>query len=319
MMRSVVIALGIAAAVALPAGAQRVAAEIALVEAAAPEGAVVLGEVRAEFHQRSLFARTPARDLVDRELRAQAAKLGADAVVDIKYENSSPLLSKKGFTAVGNAVRLAPPPVQLSAAAPPQPTAPEAGRPTTFAPAAPAAVVSPPTPPIVPPEQPAVLPPPQVEVVTPAPPAIAPATQTAATASLPPGVETPAPTAAAPLQLAAAAPPPVSVAPQAAQPLPAAGAAVPAAPRSPTPEALIVLTEEDLAGRAYERLGEVTAEARQNSLFPKKSARVLMDQQLRARAAGLGADAVILIRYDSYSPLLSKKGASATGIAVKYR
>ena len=97
-------------------------------------------------------------------------------------------------------------------------------------------------------------------------------------------------------------------------------AAVPvsAAPRG-TPEALIVLTEEDLAGRAYERLGEVTAAARQTSLFPKKSARAVMDEQLRSKAAALGADAVILIRYEGYSPLLSKRGASAAGVAVKYR
>ena len=80
-----------------------------------------------------------------------------------------------------------------------------------------------------------------------------------------------------------------------------------------------MLTEQDLAGRAYERLGEVEAAARQTSLFPKKSARVLMDEQLRAKAAALGADAVILIRYNTYSPVTSKKGASATGIAVKYR
>ena len=63
----------------------------------------------------------------------------------------------------------------------------------------------------------------------------------------------------------------------------------------------------------------MSATARQTSLFPKKSARVLMDEQLRARAAALGADAVILVKYEAYSPLLSKKGASATGIAVKYR
>ena len=80
-----------------------------------------------------------------------------------------------------------------------------------------------------------------------------------------------------------------------------------------------MLTEEDLVGRAYDRLGEVQAEARQTSLFPKKSARATLDDQLRAKAAALGADAVILIRYENYSPLFSKRGATAIGVAVKYR
>ena len=154
-MRGVVIALGVAAVAALPASAQRAAAEIALVESAAPAGAIVLGEVRAEIHQASLIARTPARDLADKELRAQAAKLGADAVVDIRYENNSPLFSKKGFRAAGKAVKFSQPPVQVAAAAQPPPV-PEPGRTSTFAPpaqpaatVAPSAAVTPPAPPVV--------------------------------------------------------------------------------------------------------------------------------------------------------------------------
>lgn len=287
-MRGVVIALGLMAAAALPASAQRPAAEIALIESAAPASAVVLGDVRAEIHQMSLFAKAPARDLADKELRAQAAKLGADAVVDIKYESSSPLLSKKGLRATGKAVKFNQAPVQVAAAATPaaspSPT-PEPGRTATFAPPA-----------------------------EPAPSAVA---QPAAPAA-------PIPTPAAPAVLSprpaiAPAPAPPGVVPRVAQQAPVAAAAASAAPRGPTPEALIVLTQEDLAGRTYDRLGEVQAEARQTSLFPKKPARVVMDEQLRAKAAALGADAVILIKYESYSPLLSKKGASAAGIAVKYR
>jgi uncharacterized protein YbjQ (UPF0145 family) len=285
-------ALGIASTAAFPANAQRAAAEIALVESAAPAGAIVLGEVRAEIHQTSLFARTAARDLADKELRTQAARLGADAVVDIKYESSSPLLSKKGFRAAGKAVRFAPAPVQVSAVAPqppaPQPAAREQGRLATFeAPAAPA-----------------ILPPAPVKGTTPAP----------ASSTVAP-VATPAPQTT----VVTPAPPAPPQAASAAAPAPVAAAAVSVAPRAPAPEALIVLTEGDLTGRAYDRLGEVTAQARQTSLFPKKAARALMDEQLRAQAAKLGADAVIFIKYDSYSPMLSKKGARATGIAVKYR
>jgi uncharacterized protein YbjQ (UPF0145 family) len=303
-MRSVWIAIGLAAVTALPVSAQRAATEIALVEGAAPAGAIVLGEVRAEIHQGSLIARTPARDLADRELRAQAAKLGADAVVDVRYENNSPLFSKRGFRAVGKAVKFAPAQVAAAPAfsAPPIvavqsgdpservavtaddirqtpfPIAPEPGRGTVFVPAEPAQHATP--------------------VLKPLEPAAA---------------QTP-PTAPASVALAPPAPP----APPVAQPAPVA-AANPPAPRGPTPEALIVLTEDDLAGRAYDRLGEVSASARQTSLFPKKTARAMMDEQLRSKAAALGADAVILIRYEASSPLLSRKGFSATGFAVKYR
>jgi uncharacterized protein YbjQ (UPF0145 family) len=318
-MRGVLIALVVSTA--LPASAQRAASEIALVESAAPAGAIVLGEVRAEIHQTSLFAKTPARDLADRELRAQAAKLGADAVVGVSYESSSPLFSKKGFRAAGKAVKFGPAPVQVAAAAPAPPVAPpqpkvevappaptpETGRTATFTLAAPSSVTqpAPPVAPIVTMQAPAVLPSPPVVASTPSP---------SPNVAAPPQVATPP----APRVEAIASPP--AVAPPVTQPAPvAAAAAVPAAPRGPTPEALIVLTEEDVAGRAYERLGDVNATARQTSLFPKKSARATMDEQLRSKAAALGADAVILIKYEAYSPLLSKKGASATGVAVKYR
>ncbi|HEX5008180.1 MAG TPA: heavy metal-binding domain-containing protein, partial [Hyphomonadaceae bacterium] len=233
----------IAAIVALPANAQRAASEIALTERAAAPAAVVLGEVRAEIHQKSLFAKTPARDLADRELRAQAAKLGADAVVDIRYESSSPLLSKKGFTAVGKAVKFAPVQVAGAATAPPAaqpeeservvvadallPTRPQAPVPD---PVINAPVIREPVP------EPATPPPQQVATTAPAPAPVAP---------IPP-----------PVAVAIASSPPPAI----VHPAPVA-AAVPAAPRV-TPEALIVLTEEDLAGRAYERLGEVKATAR---------------------------------------------------------
>jgi uncharacterized protein YbjQ (UPF0145 family) len=301
-MRSAVIALGIAAAVALPVSAQRVAAEIALVESAAPAGAVVLGEVRAEIHQGTLFAKTPARDLADNELRAQAAKLGADAVVDIRYEANPPLFSKKGFRAAGKAVKF----VQVAAAAPPP--VPEAGGVAAIAPTEPVGAPSAPPAPAV--------------VASAPPPVAAPAPQIAAVAPAPGPVVAASPPAIASVptpQATRAPPPPEPVAPPLAPPGPVAAAAIPAAPRGPTPEAMIVLTEQDLAGRGYDRLGEVKAEARQMSLFPKKSARVLLDEQLRAKAAAVGADAVILVRYETYSPLTSKKGASASGVAVKYR
>lgn len=337
-MRGVVLVLGLMAAAALPASAQRAAAEIALVESVAPAGAVVLGEVRAEIHQTSLFAKTPARDLADKELRAQAAKLGADAVVDVRYENSSPLFSKQGFRAAGKAVKLSQAPVQVAS---PPVSDREVGRTATFALAEPVVAptaVTPQTPPVaasMTSEAPTTPPAPQVPPITPTsqPPAqpelinvpVIATSHQDPTEPFPADAAPPVPNAAPAAQtlpeFVATVPtaPTGSAAPQVVQPLPVAAAANPAAPRGPTPEALIVLTEEDLVGRAYDRLGEVQAEARQTSLFPKNSARAMLDSQLRAKAAALGADAVILIGYENYSPLFSKRGATAIGVAVKYR
>jgi len=266
---------------AMPAIAQqaRSAAEIVLVEGPSQgklqSGYRLLGNVRAEIHQKSMLAKTPARELADQQLKTEAAKLGADAVVEIKYENNSPMFSKKGFIAVGKAVKFetqvasaapvaapaiaTPPPVQTAAAAPP------AAPPVVTAPAAPV----------------------QAQVVAP----------------------TPAPTVVVPAASGLTPPPPETSTPK--PPVPG--------PRPPTPVAMVVLAEDNLSGRAVAVLGVVEAEAHQTSLFPKKTARDMLDEDLRAKAAKLGADAVISIKYDMNSPMTSKKGSRATGVAVKFQ
>jgi uncharacterized protein YbjQ (UPF0145 family) len=237
------------------------AALIALSEQDIPGRAyTVVGELRAEHHQTSLFPKKTARETLDDDLRAQAAKLGADAVVLIRYTSSNPMISKKGSTAIGKAVKFVP-------------------------------------------LQPNLAPAPVTPIVVEAPPPVA--------APAPPAVVAPAavaPPAAAPPAVAALQPAPVA-------PAPAPGPAV----RGPAPAALIVLSEQDIAGRAYAVLGAVTAEAHQTSLFPKKSAREMLDEQLRAEAVKLGADAVIMIKYASSNPMTSKKGSTAAGVAVKFR
>src|SRR5262245_38274461 len=62
------------------------------------------------------------------------------------------------------------------------------------------------------------------------------------------------------------------------------------------------LIEGDLP-TPYTVVGQVSAEAHQTSLFPKKSARDMVQDQLREKAAKLGADAVIMVTYDSYNPM----------------
>ncbi|HEV7691556.1 MAG TPA: heavy metal-binding domain-containing protein [Hyphomonadaceae bacterium] len=148
----------------LPAAAQapRPAEVIVLAEGAATAPVTVLGAVNAEYHQKSIFSKADARGELDKQLRAAAARLGADAVVDVKYKMNSPIMSKKGQLASGTAVKYTTPvaaPVQM-AAAPPAPAA--------VAPAPPV-----PAPVIVPIPAPAVIPP--VAVVIPERPIPAPA------------------------------------------------------------------------------------------------------------------------------------------------
>jgi uncharacterized protein YbjQ (UPF0145 family) len=243
-----VIGLGLAGMPPALAQAVKPAETIALVESGASAPATVLGPVSAEYHQKSMFSKTDARGELNKQLRAAAAKLGADAVVDIKYEMNSPMMSKKGQLAKGTAVKYVNPPaapVQVAAAAPPPVPAAPVTAPAAVAPA-PAPVTAPTPPPAA--------------VVVPTPPTPA-----------------AAPTPAAP-----------------------AAAAVTG----------IVLAEGDLpGGRAYSVLGAVMVEAKPSF---DKSLKQALDDALRAKAKALGADAVIQVRYDA-------AGASAQGVAVKLK
>lgn len=375
-----------AALLAAPVMAQqtRSAAEIVLAQAPAQSGHRILGDVRAEIHQKSLMAKTPARELADRELRAQAARLGADAVVDIKYENNSPMFSKKGFIAVGKAVKFE---TALAAAAPV--VAPPVAAPVRAAPAT-APVATPPVTAAAPvttlatsaapvPAMIAIIegPSPRASRVMgdvraeihqkslfPKTPSRELAEQELRTKAAKLGADAVvdvkyennsammskkgfiatgkavkfdsavaaapvAPVATPPVAIPVAPPAPVIVQPTpqlapaappvvAAAPIPAPQVSAPAVRPAAAP-AMIVLTEDNLAGRAVTVLGVIEAEAHQTSLFPKKTARDMLEESLRAKAAALGADAVISIKYDMNSPMMSKKGSRATGVAVKFQ
>jgi uncharacterized protein YbjQ (UPF0145 family) len=130
------VAVAVAAAAPAPASGF-----VQLIEGAAPWAHTMLGPVRAEIHQKSLMPKTPSRELADEELRKQAAKLGADAVVNIRRENNSAMFSTKGYIATGTAVKIAAAaPAQFAAAPPAPPPIEAAVAPAVAAPvAAPAA------------------------------------------------------------------------------------------------------------------------------------------------------------------------------------
>ncbi len=66
-----------------------------------------IGEVKArKGAQPTPFNKRPSEDDVDVKLREKAAKLGADAVINVRYEKGVIPSSWKGMTATGTAVKL---------------------------------------------------------------------------------------------------------------------------------------------------------------------------------------------------------------------
>jgi uncharacterized protein YbjQ (UPF0145 family) len=192
--------------------------EIALYDQDIPWAYEKIGDVRATYFQTALFQKISVQERLETSLRDQAAKLGADAVIQVRYDLNSPL-SKKGNHADGIAVRLAP---QEPSASPTESGPTEAG----------------------------------------------------------------------------------------------ALVASPAAPRAPYAPGMIVLAEQDLPQR-YVKLGEVRAQAFHTSVFMKVPMRAQLNQQLRDQATKLGANAVVLIKYDLSSPMQKRPG-TAVGMAVRF-
>jgi len=124
----------------------------------------------------------------------------------------------------------------------------------------------------------------------------------------------PAPAPTPPVTVSAPAAAPVVVAPPVVVPAPVAAAA-PAPAAAPVAAPGILLAEQNLS-RAYDVLGPVNAELNQASVSLDRTGRQVLDETLRAQAASLGADAVILIRYTAAA---GARGPAAIGVAVKYK
>lgn len=133
------------------AEAQRPAIDVRVIEGDLGVPYTVVGEVSAEAHVKSLFPKKSGRELVDEQLREKAARLGADAVVQVKYDGYNPMTSKKGYRAAGQAVKFNPSaaattPAPIPAPAPPPPVtvAAPAAAPSAPPPVAAAAPITPP-------------------------------------------------------------------------------------------------------------------------------------------------------------------------------
>lgn len=230
---------------AAPVAGQQ-AGQVALIEGDAPGDYRAAGAVTAELQSASNVL--PKAQL-DEQLRAEAGKLGADAVIQVTYQ-MAPAGSGVAYKASGVAIRYSR----------------QAGAVASVAAAADAPVVTPPAAaPVVPP------------VVAAAPP-----------------VAVPAPVVAAPAAVVA---PAVAHAASAAQ---------------------VELSDGSMQGRRYVRLGPVSVRTHQTSMFPKVGPREQVQEALRAAAFKMGADAVIEVKYEMVNAAFSKKGNTASGIAVKF-
>jgi uncharacterized protein YbjQ (UPF0145 family) len=80
-----------------------------------------------------------------------------------------------------------------------------------------------------------------------------------------------------------------------------------------------IVTEGDIADRAYVQVGTVTAKAGKFSWVSRNPDRTDVDRKLREKAQELGADAVIRVQYTpTGASLMSWGGIKADGVAVKY-
>lgn len=67
--------------------------------------------------------------------------------------------------------------------------------------------------------------------------------------------------------------------------------------RAPTSAANVLITEDDITDRRYQSLGDVEVTLSKWTAFDKMPDRTMVAERLRKEAAGMGADAVILVRY----------------------
>ncbi|MEP7210006.1 MAG: hypothetical protein ABI740_04135 [Alphaproteobacteria bacterium] len=293
------LAVAIVVSVAAPSFAQEAktaaqgSAAIVVTDTNLATAYTALGAVTANVHPKSINPKTPTRDLLDAELRKEAAKLGADAVIQVRYTMRNPMMSQKGSDATGVAVKFT-----TVAAAPAPASPPPAASLSVASPQAQVAAAAPL------PSAPAVAP---VVRQTPAAPQVA---QQAAPLPSPPAAAPPvaATPSAPPQQFASAAP---------ATPAAVAPVGVPVV-RHATSVDMIVLSDQEIAGRRYTRVGDVRSEVHQKSIFPKTPSKDLLNADLKAQALKLGGDAVVQLKYNMHNALTSTKGDIATGVAVRF-
>ena len=100
--------------------------------------------------------------------------------------------------------------------------------------------------------------------------------------------------------------------------LPRAGNVASNVPRHPMEK--IILTEEDITDRPYQTLGDIKVTLRKWTVFDADPTREMMNQALMQKAAEMGADAVVLVRYGTVGIGASSWGTlEGRGRAVQFK
>jgi hypothetical protein len=79
--------------------------------------------------------------------------------------------------------------------------------------------------------------------------------------------------------------------------------------RAPTTADKIQIVEGDITDRPYKSLGDISVTVNKTTIFNADPTREMVNQRLRAKAAELGADAVIQVRYGTVGVALMSWGA----------
>ncbi len=95
-----------------------------------------------------------------------------------------------------------------------------------------------------------------------------------------------------------------------------AAKAAKAAPKTPDQ---VTLSENDITDRSYTVLGDIKVTVNKTTIFNKDPTREQVNDKLKERAAELGADAVVLVRYGSVGVSFMSWGElDGEGRAIKF-
>ena len=94
-------------------------------------------------------------------------------------------------------------------------------------------------------------------------------------------------------------------------------ASLSAAPRKAPGQ--ITITENDITNRKYKFLGDIDVTVNKTTIFNQDPTRANVDEQLREKAASMGADAVVMVRYGTAGIGFASWGSiDGKGRAVKF-
>ncbi len=86
-----------------------------------------------------------------------------------------------------------------------------------------------------------------------------------------------------------------------------------------TDPASVMLTDKDITDRKYHSLGDIKVTVSKNTIFDSDPTPAKVDEALRKKAAEMGADAVIMVRYGTVGVSFTSWGAlDGSGRAIAY-